>query len=908
MSALIQSCPTCGGSGTVRDQRQAWSACPTCRGAGTAVWLGGQWWAWRHPLNDLSILERRVERILRTLVNITLAVFCVGSLFVGGTIILQAVDWANVPSELVTQGPGPTIWWLGVLFGLYLIYRLVRARDLRPMIPLTLAEVPPPATTPWGAPKDLRDFSPLFASAAMTIIERAWQLAFQHRGENVTPLHILDILRLHPAVASMIVRIGSHPERIHDAIQKHHAAQPATQGTPELSTGTHALFAHALRIAAEDRHLTVTPSSLFAAIAAIDDAVRDILDAAGIDPKTLQAGVAWLRVQEHLATKASEYAIRAARKPKGKIDRAYTARATPLLDRIGMDLTRLARDGRLPYIVGREDAVATILRVMSSARRSVMIVGDTGVGKTTVLQALAERMSAEDVPEQLQDKRLVAISAGDLVSGALSADVIETRVQLLIGEVSAAGNIILAIDHFDQLVGLSSSGGALDAANLFLQAMNDGAFLGVVTANRDAARTFLDRGIVAGSLERIDLQEMSAAEALIAVESRIGALEYRHHVFFTYQAIAQAVELSHRYLHEQTLPGKALELLSEAAATATQAKGKNSLVTGDDVAQIVTQRTHTPVSAAQSDERERLLHLEERMHQRIIGQSEAVTAVANALRRARAELRDAKRPIATFLFVGPTGVGKTELAKTLAEVYFGGEETMVRLDMSEYQDASSVSRLIGAPPGYAGAGTGGTLTEAVRRKSFSLILLDELEKAHPDVWNIFLQVFDDGRLTDSTGRTIDFTNAIIVATSNAATGYIQDRLQQGTALETVKKELINGQLQQTFRPEFLNRFDNIILFTPLSMIEVQQIVRLMVAEIAKQLEVKNIHFTASPEAIAELAQAGYDPQFGARSLRRTVQEKVDNALATILLEGRLERRDTAVLEAGGAIRIAKPSA
>ncbi|MBI5467487.1 MAG: ATP-dependent Clp protease ATP-binding subunit, partial [Candidatus Kerfeldbacteria bacterium] len=395
---------------------------------------------------------------------------------------------------------------------------------------------------------------------------------------------------------------------------------------------------------------------------------------------------------------------------------------------------------------------------------------------------------------------------------------------------------------------------------------------------------------------------MTPDEALVVLESRVGPLEARHNVFFTYDAIDRAIELARRYLHQRTLPGSALEVLEQAAVLAKKERGQKTLVMPEDVATIVSEEGHVKATAVTSQEQAKLLNLEQEMHQRVVGQDEAITAVANALRRARAELRDNKRPIANLLFLGPTGVGKTELAKTVAAVYFGSEEVMIRLDMSEYQDISSIHRLIGAPPGYAGT-TNGFLTEAVRARPFSLVLLDELEKAHPDVLNIFLQVMDDGRLTDGSGRTIDFTNVIIIATSNAGTQHIQNRMRDGAGVETIKSELMSSELQQYFRPEFLNRFDSIVVFTPLSPIQVSKIVGLMIAEIANRLAARGITFRASAEAISELALSGFDPLYGARPLRRMVQEKVDNALAQFLLQGKLGRRDVAVLEPGGTIRV-----
>jgi ATP-dependent Clp protease ATP-binding subunit ClpB len=390
--------------------------------------------------------------------------------------------------------------------------------------------------------------------------------------------------------------------------------------------------------------------------------------------------------------------------------------------------------------------------------------------------------------------------------------------------------------------------------------------------------------------------------AIRILESKAGAVEARHRVFFSYAAIEKIVHLSNRYIHDRRLPEKALTLLDEVAAYTRAAKGERAVVTGDDAAAVISRRTNANVAAVTEDEASKLLHLEERMHQRMVGQDYAVTAVANALRRSRAELRDPKRPIGVFLFLGPTGVGKTELAKTVAEVYFNDEQNMIRLDMSEYQDTSSLARLLGAPPASAGA-TGGYLTEAVRTNPFSLVLLDELEKAHPDVLNVFLQVFDDGRLTDSGGRTIDFTNTIIIATSNAGTDVIQQRMKEARSIQQIREELVEQVLGQYFRPEFLNRFDDVIVFTPLSPEEIAKITERLLQKVAMQLAARGITLRVSAEAIRELAAAGFDPIYGARPLRRVIQEKVDNALATFLLTGKLGRRDVAVLESGGVIRV-----
>jgi len=381
-------------------------------------------------------------------------------------------------------------------------------------------------------------------------------------------------------------------------------------------------------------------------------------------------------------------------------------------------------------------------------------------------------------------------------------------------------------------------------------------------------------------------------------------IEHKYKVFFTYDAIEKSVRLSQRYVHDQFLPAKAVKVLEEAAIAAS-ARGARTWVTGEDVARVISDKTKVKITRITEEESVKLLNLEDRIHQRIVNQEEAVNLVASALKRARAELRDEKRPIVNLMFLGPTGVGKTELAKTVSEIYFGGEDKMIRVDMSEYQNQESINRLIGSPPGFRGGTAGGYLTDAVRKAPFSLVLLDEFEKAHPDILNLFLQVMDDGRLTDGAGRTIDFTNSIIIATSNAGTQEIQDGMRQGKSIEVIQEQLMSEVLKPYFRPELLNRFDSIVLFKPLSMDHVIQIARLMLNQVRKRLEQKGIILKVTNEAVTELAEAGYDPTMGARPLRRVIQERVDNALADHLLSGQLGRRDIAILEPGGKIKVEK---
>jgi len=411
----------------------------------------------------------------------------------------------------------------------------------------------------------------------------------------------------------------------------------------------------------------------------------------------------------------------------------------------------------------------------------------------------------------------------------------------------------------------------------------------------------VERSSAAKSIfQEVKINEVERDGAIQIIETKAGPIEYKNQVYFSYASLEKAVDLSERFIHDRQLPEKAVNVIEEAAVLAGQKRGKNTIVSAEDVAEIISRISNVPATQVTEEETEKLLNLEDKIHQRLIGQDDAVKMVASALRRARAELRSTKRPIANLMFLGPTGVGKTELAKTIAEVYFGNEKNMIRLDMSEYQGPNSLQRLLGY------GNKGGYFTEEVRKKPFSLILLDEIEKANKDILNIFLQVMEDGRLTDNTGRTIDFTNAIIIATSNAGTQFIQEQIRAGETVKRITEQLIDNELKIHFRPEFLNRFDGVMVFRPLTMDEVMQIARLMLAKVAKNLEARGVGLKVTGEAVAELAKAGFDPTLGARPLRRVIQEKVNDTLANMILENKLGRRDTVVFDAGGQVSIKKP--
>ncbi|MFA6534407.1 MAG: AAA family ATPase, partial [Patescibacteria group bacterium] len=468
-------------------------------------------------------------------------------------------------------------------------------------------------------------------------------------------------------------------------------------------------------------------------------------------------------------------------------------------------------------------------------------------------------------------------------------------------EIQRAGNVILVIEEVHDLVGISTgTEESLDLAEALINYLAKYR-VSAITTTTPKDYSYLEAKTSLGNyLHKITVDEPQGNEAIQIVESRIGPIEYTNKVFFSYAAVAASVTLSTRYIHERYLPAKAIDLLKEAAVQTAGSRGRGATVMPEDVALVVSQKTKIPLTKIGAAESKKLVNLEAEIHERMVDQAESVKEVAAALRRARAGLRDQKRPIANFLFLGPTGVGKTELAKTIAEVYFGSETNMVRLDMSEYQTKESLYRLIGAPTGEQ---AGGYLTEAIRRQPFALVLFDEVEKAHPDILNLFLQVMDDGRLTDNAGRTVDFTNAIIIMTSNAGTKYIQEQVKAGVDMAAIRAEMINNRLGEFFRPEFLNRFDAINVFKPLTIAEVNQIASLMIKKAAKNLLQDGVELEVTPAAVAELAAAGFDPQFGARPLRRVIQERIDNTLANLKLENKFKRGDKVVFDVGGKVEV-----
>ncbi len=638
---------------------------------------------------------------------------------------------------------------------------------------------------------------------------------------------------------------------------------------------------------------------------------------------------------------------------------AQKGQGTPILDQYGRDLTRAARDGELDPVIGRETEIQRVIQILCRrTKNNPALIGDPGVGKSTVIEGLAQRIAAGKIPELLKDKRIVTLDLGSMLAGTKYRGEFEERITNAIDELRADGSTILFIDELHTIVGAGATEGSIDASNILKPALARGEIQVIGATTLDEYRKHIEKD---AALERrfqpVTVGEPTREEAVAILFGLRDRYEAHHKARITDEAIRAAVELSGRYIPDRFLPDKAIDLMDEAASrvrlrayntppdvkalrerieglrkekeeavnnqnyeraaalrdeeqhlsaqiSATEADwererdNQESTVTEEDIADVVHAWTGIPVRQLTEDESEKLLHLEETLHRRVIGQEEAVSAVSRAIRRARAGLKDPARPIGSYLFIGPTGVGKTELSRALAEALFGDENAMVRLDMSEYMEMHSVSKLIGSPPGYVGYGDGGQLTERVRRRPYSVILLDELEKAHPDVFNLLLQVLEDGRLTDAQGHTVDFRNTVIIMTTNAGLSHAQQAhtVGFGAASDALTQERLRetmmAELKKTFRPEFLNRVDEIIMFNPLEETEMRAIARLMLARITDRLKARGISLTVTPEAEALLSSSGFDPLYGARPLRRAIQHQVEDSLSEEVLAGRIKLGDS----------------
>ena len=681
-----------------------------------------------------------------------------------------------------------------------------------------------------------------------------------------------------------------------------------------------------------------------------------ILRTMGVDPKKMYSSIVKkLNDTPHTVTSGVSAANRESDK-KNKTLAEFTR-----------DLTEAARTGKLDPVIGRDKEIQRVIQILSRrTKNNPVLIGEPGVGKTAIAEGLAERIVSGDVPEELLDKKLLSLDLSGMVAGTKYRGEFEERIKNTLAEVKKAGNVILFIDELHTIVGAGSAEGAVDAANIIKPALGRGEIRVIGATTLNEYRKYIEKD---AALERrfqpVTVGEPTPEATLEILKGLRDKYEAHHKLTITDEALEAAVQLSKRYIGDRFLPDKAIDLMDEAASQVRMTAEASSpdlkaleekiaalhrekseavtaqdfekaaqlrdieknyqeqveierdnwrkqmaqnrgSVTADDVAKVVAGWTGIPVTRLTEDESMRLLKLEEKLHQRVVGQDEAVNAVAKAIRRSRVGLKDPKRPIGSFLFLGPTGVGKTELCKTLAEAMFGDENAMVRIDMSEYMEKHTVSRLVGSPPGYVGHEEGGQLTEKVRRKPYSVVLFDEIEKAHEDVWNILLQILEDGIVTDSQGRKVDFKNTIIVMTSNVGAKNItadaarlgfdggdKDEKESEEAHFGRIRDAVMADLKRTFRPEFLNRIDEIIVFRQLTEDNIRQIARRMLDVTGARMAQQGITLAADDDAVAELARDGFDPQYGARPLRRAIQNMVEDAVAEKMLEGELKSGDTA---------------
>ncbi|MBT4850065.1 AAA domain-containing protein [Candidatus Parcubacteria bacterium] len=886
----FQTCETCGGQGKIDGHN-----CGTCRGHGSFYFYDNNFVYWDKPLSYAHIFIREFKRTTNLIVNGLLIVSIFLAIIVFFAILnLVEVDPTRLWEFLNTPNKYNFYLWFLIMLNMGMYYRLAKPamrEDKR-----------------WKVLKDTETFTKHniadnLNNESANILDKTWLYARYKKVFPASVWHLLYMLLGDKDIRVVLARLGIGADNLKKEIDEKLATLVGDQGgKKELTENFKESLLNAYFHMRDRQSRYIAEVDLLAGVVMASQEIRNFFYDFDIDEEKINNVITWVNINKELTGRSKRFRSRSFYKPKGGINRSYTAIATPVLDSFSDDLTMMARSGYLPLTIAREKEINEVITTVESSLASVILVGPPGIGKGRVIEGIANRMMAEEVPELFQDKRLVSASLPFLISGASETGKLEERFLAILNEVAVSGNIILYIENIHQLVGISSQGteGVDLAEVLSSEIRKRNVIVLATTSHKDYVQT-LEGSALGQALKKVNVNEPDKNQTIKIMESHVGSVEGKHKVYFTYNALEKIYELSDRYMPDRYLPSKAIDLMDEAAIFVSKTKRPDKLVREEDVAILVSQKTNIPLTQVTVQESAKLMNLEEEIHQRIVGQEKAVKHVSAALRRARAELRDNKRPIVNLLFLGPTGVGKTELAKTVAEKYFGDEKNMIRLDMSEYQNQASLPRLIGSTQG-AGAGL---LTEAVRQKPFALLLLDEIEKAHPDILNIFLQVMEDGRLTDALGRTVDFTNLIIVATSNAGTKFIQDQINLGKDVDEFQDKLIKEEIRDIFRPEFINRFDGTIVFRPLTAEEIYKIAGFMLKKVKVRLEEKGIFFEVTDAAQRELAIAGFDPVFGARPLRRVIQERVDNALAEFLLGGKVGRRDVIVYDVGGKLTIKK---
>ncbi|MFC1922076.1 ATP-dependent Clp protease ATP-binding subunit [Chloroflexota bacterium] len=799
-----------------------------------------------------------------------------------------------------------------------------------------------------------------FTQRARRVLSLAHQEAERMRQNYIGTEHLLlGLIREDGGVAGRVLReLGLEADRVQEIVERLTGSGTSSGGKIDLSPGTQQVLEFAVDEARRLGHHYIGTEHLLLGLVRYGEGIaNDVLKKLGVTPEQIRKQTRRV-LQESSSSRRSSGERKTSQQEKGQQQK------TPLVDQLAVDLTTLAEEGKLDPVIGRTKEIERVIQILARrTKNNPALIGEPGVGKTAIIEGLAQRIIEGDVPAPLLDKQVLQLDVGSLVAGTMYRGQFEERLKRVIDELKAAG-AILFIDEVHMLVGAGAAGSSVDAANILKPALSRGELQVIGATTMDEYRKHIESD---AALERrfqpITVEEPDVEETIEILRGIRIAYEEHHRLIISDDALDAAAQLSSRYVTDRFLPDKAIDLIDEsssrvrmykspAAKTAKQLIGQlkeirqnhslaledgryedaqeilerqealesqlerlrtawdrnnSPVVTAEDIAEVVSMWTGVPVMQIAQEESVRLLKMEEEMREHIVGQEEAIEAISKAVRRARAGLKDPRRPIGSFIFLGPTGVGKTELTKALASFLFGSEDALIQLDMSEFMERHSVSRLVGAPPGYVGYEESGQLTEALRRRPYSIVVFDEIEKAHPEAHNMLLQIMEEGHLSDARGRTVDFRNAIIVMTSNVGADLIKrqtsigfditrdEELEEHLVYQEMRKKLLDS-LKRVFRPEFINRVDSVIVFRALSMDNIKEIVQLELDKVSLRLEEHAIVINTTPEALELLAEMGYDPEMGARPLRRVIQQNIEDTLSDALLAGEFEDGDTIVVD------------